>query len=217
MVNSKHALWMALAFTIIVFVIGIALGFFLEQNRNVQFSSDVMKSEISLLDEQILNKAITDGRVSCDIAINSTFNFADRIYWEALSLQQYDSASMLTSDLKEIHKRYDLLRVLLWNEAVSLKKNCNASFHTVVYLYDYGIDDSALNAKQDTISKLLLDLKNKYPDKVLLIPIAANLNLESVNLVLREYKIQEEPVVIIDENRTISNFVSFNELQNAIF
>ncbi len=217
MVNSKHALWMALVFTIIIFIIGVALGFFLEQSRANQFSSDVTKSEVNLLDEQIMNKAITDGSISCGVAINSTFSFADRIYAEAATLENYDSASEFTSDLREIHMRYDLLRMLLWNEATGLKQNCNASFHTVVYLFDYQTTDTSLLAEQDTMSKLLLDMKQKYPNQILLIPIAANLNLESVNLVLQSYKIQKEPVIIIDNNQTIDHLVGFNELENDVF
>ncbi len=217
MVNSKHAFWLALVFTIIVFIIGIALGFFLEQGRSSQLSSDVMKSEISLLDEQLRNKEVTMGSISCSVAVNDTFNFADRIYAEASALEQYDSASKFTSDLKEVHKRYDLLRLMLWDEAVQIRQNCNQSFHIVTYFFNYDSTDTNIKAEQYTLSNLLLDTKGKNPGKILLIPIAANLGLESVNLTLDRYNVTSEPAIVIDESKIIYGVPTSNELQNSIF
>lgn len=218
MVNNKHVFWLAFVFTVIIFIIGLAFGVFVEQNRSNQLSNDVMKSETSLLDEQIMDSAVTRGAVSCDLAVNSTFAFADRIYSEASMLEEDETASEFTSsDLDQIHQRYDLLRMILWSEAISLKSNCNESFHTVVYFYDYNTQDPTINAEQYTFSNTLLDIKNDYPDKILLIPIAANLNLSSVNLALMNYNVTSVPSILIDQNKKIDKVESYDQLQNIIF
>ena len=144
MVNSKHAFWQALVFAIILFGIGLILGFFLESYRADKVQFNLIDSEINILDDQLRNKIIGDFDIDCDIAVQSNFDFADKIYSEALKLEKYDSASK-TSDgsFFILHRRYDLLRVLLWTESIELRERCNEDFHTVVYLYDYNKSLSA--------------------------------------------------------------------------
>lgn len=67
------------------------------------------------------------------------------------------------------------------------------------------------------MSRLLADLKNKHGSGILLIPIAANLNLESVNLVLEKYEIKEIPAIIVDERKVVKDSVTFEELESIVF
>ena len=53
MVNSKHAFWQALIFTIIIFIIGLIFGYFVENSRSNGAQVTLMQSEASFLDEQI--------------------------------------------------------------------------------------------------------------------------------------------------------------------
>ena len=216
MVNSKHAFWQALVFTAVVFVLGLMLGFFLENSRASEIELNLIHSEINLLDEQLRNRVINELNVSCSLAVDSTFEFADRIYAEAVKLEKYDSASKFTDDLKIIHKRYDLLRVILWSDAARLRKNCGEDFHTVVYFFNYNSEDLNVKAEQATFSRLLVDLKDKYPGDILLIPIAGNLELESITLAKEFYDI-ESPAILIDDKRVIDEIVTFNELENTVF
>ena len=217
MVSSKHAFWQALIFTIIVFGIGMLLGFFLENSRANSVESNLMNSEINLVDEQARNSAMENINISCNESIKSTFDFADRIYREAQQLEEYDAVSKFTSSLTILHKRYDLLRMMLWLESINVKKRCGNKFHTVVYMYDYNVGDINEKALQDSMSHLLTDLKNKYPDKVLLIPMAVNLNLDSISMAADSYKIGDFPAIVIDENRTLIGLINSNQLENAVF
>jgi len=217
MVNSKHAFWMALVFTAAVFIIGIIFGFFLEYNRSNELAINSLRSEINLLDEQVRSKVITNNNISCDIAKESIFAFADKIYIEAFKLEKYDASNKFIDDLKEIHKRYDLLRMILWDEATIIKNNCDSNFHTIVYFFDYNVEDINIKSQQTAISRLITDMKNKNPDEILVIPIAANLDLESVKLTLRNYNITEKPAILIDEGESINHVPSFTEFENAIF
>jgi hypothetical protein len=214
--NSKHAFWQALVFTIVIFGLGFVLGFFLETYRADQVSFDVLNSEIDLLDEQLRNRVIDNFEIDCNIAIENTFEFADSIYYEALSLEKYDEAAKFSKQLKPIHKRYDLLRTMLWTESIDLRERCDREFHTIVYLYAYDSDDLEVEAEQLYLSNILLDLKEKYEKKVLLIPIAANLELSSVDLIKNKYKIEELPAIIIDEEVILYDIESFEELEEKV-
>ena len=219
MVGGKHVFWQALVFTIFVFLIGLMLGTFLEVNRSDRIQSQLMESEINLLDAQLREQTTKHFSFDCSSQIESSFSFADKIYDEAVRLERYDSASKFLDGLKTVHKRYDLLRLILWIEAVELKEKCPDQFHTVVYLYKYDVDDVDINSRQAFFSRLLLDTKNANPDKILLIPIAANLDLDSIDLVLMNYGLTQDalPAIIVDEEEVISDIISLEELRNVIF
>ena len=135
MVNSKHAFWQALVFTIIIFGIGVLMGFFLENSRSNAIENLIIESEIGILDEQITSQGLGKFEISCEETKKSVFIFADKIYQEALQLEKFDSSAKFTESLISLHKRYDLLRVLLWIEGIELKEKCGEKIHTLVYIF----------------------------------------------------------------------------------
>ncbi len=217
MVNSKRAFWQAFLFTIIVFGLGLILGFFFEIIRAGYAQNVVNAAEISLLDEQLRNRGINELNVSCSVAISSTFQFADEIYSDATSLEKDDASTQFSNRLASLHRKYDLLRTMLWFESISLKERCGPSFHTVVYLYDYKPSDVDIQAKQNFFSRILLDLKYKYPTEILLIPIATNTDLGSVDLALQRYGVPTSPAILIDERAVITDVVTLEELERSVF
>jgi len=218
MVNygSKHVLWQALVFTIIIFAVGLIFGFYLESLRASTVELNLLSSEINLLDEQLRGKIVENSNLSCEIALDSTFAFADKVYDEALKLEEYDSSSKFNGDtLLILHKRYDLLRAMFWTEAVTLKKRC-PSFHTVVYFFDYASDDINIKAKQAFFSNLLRTVKEENPNKILLIPIAADLDLAAVDIAMQTYKVNSSPMILIDETKRVSDVITEKEFKDLI-
>ena len=215
--GTKHVFWQALVFAIIVFGVGVVLGFFLEDSRINSVQEILLNAELNLLDEQLRNEAIDNFDIGCSEAIGSVYKFADRIFEEAVKLEEYDSASKFQDTLKTLHKKYDLLRMMVWTDAVRLKDRCDADFHTVVYIYEYGIDEVNKRAVQISLGKVLIDLKTNHGEKVLLIPIAGNFDLESINLVKDKFGIEELPVVIVDETEIIKGIISVSELEKIVF
>lgn len=216
MVGQKSVFWQALVFTIAVFGIGLMFGYFLESYRADRSEITLMNSEINLLDDQIRGEFIGSSNISCELAKASTFSFADKIYEDAMQLEKYDSANKFNREnLRVIHKRYDLLRMMLWAESTSLKNKCRG-FHTLVYFFNYDPQDVDLRAKQAYYSRMLTDLKSKYPDEILLIPVAANMDLASVNIATESYKI-ESPAILIDEKNRVDEIITFEELEDLVF
>ncbi len=217
MVGSKHVFWQALVFTIFIFSLGLVLGFFLEVARSSTLEHSFANSEISLLDQQLRGKVGMDFPVACGSSINSTFTFADTIYNEASDLEDYDAASKLSDSLPLLHRRYDLLRTMLWLESIELKKRCNATYHTVVYLYEYKPEDVQIRAQQIVYERLTYDLKSAHPNEVLLIPIASNVDLESLQLITEHFNITSYPAVIIDEKKILTGELSKSQLETIVF
>ncbi len=217
MVNSKHAFWQALIFALIVFVFGMFIGFYLENARVERVQNALLVTEINTLDEQVRNSIIENTKIGCNISTKSTFEFADKIYNEATRLELYDSSSKFTSELKTIHKKYDLLRMMLWEESQTIREKCPNKFHTAIYLFTYDTQDIALRSKQTVFSRILIELKEKHGSDVLLIPIAADLNISSVELIKQVYNVTSLPAIIVDERKVITQLPTYEELEKDIF
>ncbi|MBS3065526.1 hypothetical protein J4229_00550 [Candidatus Pacearchaeota archaeon] len=215
--KSKHVFWQALVFTVIIFAMGLILGFYLESSRTNEVELRLLGSEVNLLDEQLRGELTGNSNLSCGVSVQSTFAFADKIYGEALKLEEYDLSSKFTKEtLLSLHRRYDLLRVLLWTETIKLKDRCGG-FHTVVYFFDYLSDDISVKARERFFSNLLTDIKERNAGKVLLIPIASDLDLASIELAMKSYNIVTSPSILIDEEKIVNNVITIEELEKIIF
>ena len=213
---SKSAFWQALVFTTIVFSLGMILGFFLELRQSDTIYSRLVDSELNIIDEQLRQRIISDSNLSCSSAEESLFFFADKIYDEAISLEDADATGRL-GDLTVLHKRYDLLRTLLLLEAENLKERCVQDFHIITYLYLYNADDIETTSKQNYFSKQLFDLKAAHSKDVILIPIAVDTNVASVDVFVKSFGIKKYPIILIDNNKTVADIITFQELEGLVF
>jgi hypothetical protein len=207
--SQKHVFWQAFLITLLIFGIGVLLGVILENWRVSKVNEWYQKSEVSMIDIKLQSDIYSKGNFNCDFAARENIIFADRIFEEAKQLERYDTASRLTEDIKYQHQKYDLLRTMLFMNVVKIKEDCKLPYHDVIYFYaggDYRPDmDTA--ARQGAFSKKLTDVKEEKGNSLLLIPIAVNRNLTSINIVLDNYNISKEhlPVVLIDEKIKIDS------------
>ncbi|MEK6928614.1 MAG: hypothetical protein AABW65_01505 [Nanoarchaeota archaeon] len=89
-------------------------------------------------------------------------------------------------------------------------------FHRIIYLYEYAPEDIEVKAKQSFYSRLLLDLKDRHTNNILLIPIATNMNVSSLDLIIKNYGIKESPVIFIDEEHLIDYIITLDDLENIV-
>ena len=216
MVNAKKSFWQALIFTIVVFRIGIILGFFFEVSRTNSVEIASIGSETNLLDQELRTRASEHFNFSCEDSAESLFRFADLIYREARQLERYGQASKFSETIDLLHRRYDLLRTMLWIESIETKKKCGNVFHTVVYLYRYNAEDVDVKAKQVFFSRVLGDVKEANPQDILLIPIAEDTGLESVRAITQKFSIESYPVIIIDEKLLVYEIDDFGEFERLV-
>lgn len=201
--NTKGVFWQALILTIIVFVSGIFLGIAYEGSKLDEMNDYYVLSEIFLMDSFALSKltdVIGTGLVSCDVLVDANIEFADKIYREAYILEKYEESGKLSEALKILHRKYDLLRTLLWINLMDIPDKCKEDVSVVVYLYEYETEDLTKKATNRVWSKILFDLKQEMGNKIILIPIAVDGDLTSLNSLVLKYNISEYPVVIISEH-----------------
>ncbi len=218
--SQKNVFWEALVVTLFIFGIGVLLGVILENWRTSEISDLYQRSEVELLDIRLQNEIYSKGEFDCEFAMQENLKFANKIYEEAKILEKYESARRLTKNLIIQHKKYDLLRAMLFMNSIEIRQNCSSSYHNVIYFYlpEYENPRLDLKAKQRTFSKLLGELKQKQGDEVLLIPIAANKDVSSINILLNQYNISREdlPLILIDEEIKITELQKVEELEGYL-
>ena len=218
--NSKNAFWQALILTVAIFLIGIFIGVAYEGSRLTKVNDYYVLSEISLMDAFALSK-LTDvinatDAANCKILIDSGIEFADRIYNEAITLEKYEDSGRLIDTIKLSHKKYDLLRTLLWINFMNIPDTCKKDTSVVIYLYEYNTEDLVKKATNKVWSRILFDLKQQEGKNIILIPIAADNDLISLNSLISRFNISSYPAVIIDEKYVVSEVKSVEDLEKYL-
>lgn len=213
--SERHVFWEALIIAVFIFSLGILLGVFLENWRKGNIEALYSESELKLLDLEIQSQILGFKDFSCENAIKENIEFGDRIFEEAILLQQLEESQTLTEALTMQHKKYDLLRTLFWINSIKIKERCKNPFHTVVYLYK-NAPDIDTRAKQNAFSKTLSELKDNVGNKIVLIPIAGNMNLTSTESLMKEYNIEKLPVVIVDEKYRVYEIEELPKIESLI-
>ena len=214
--SRKHVFWEAFFLTVVVFFFGLLIGVAYEGSRIDEINKYYSVSEISMMDLFLLGNYAASGDMTCENLINSNIEFADRIYEEAILLEQYESVGKIDEGLLLTHKKYDLMRTFLWSNCIKALEVCGNKFDLVVYLYEYETKDLAKKATQIVWSKILFDLKQKKGDDIVLIPIAADSSLISLESLLKGFNLTNYPVVIINNEHIITELSTVEELEKYL-
>lgn len=214
--SQKHVFWQALILTLFIFALGIGLGFMIENYRTGKIDKLYIYSEVELLDVKIQSEIFNTGLVNCKDAIEKNTKFADKVYDEAKLLERYENAQRLSESLILQHQKYDLLRTMVWINSIRIKEKCNASYHNVVYFYQYNNPSIEKKAEQDTFSKVLEEVKIKEQSNILLLPIAGDLGSISIEALKKQYGISNLPTVLIDEKIRITELASLEQIEKLI-
>jgi len=217
--SQKSVFLYALIVTIVIFGLGIVSGILLENSRINKMDDLYTKSETQLLDLKLVNLIYSQGFYDCEFAEQENIKFADNIYEEAETLEKYESASRLDSEsLQTIHKKYDILRAMLFVNSLEIKENCDSSYNAIVYFYKYNNEDLEIKSKQEVFSNLLFELKEQEGNNLLLIPIAGDTNISSVQILMNKYEIKESdlPLILINEKDKITELQNIEELSRYL-
>ncbi|MEM4325772.1 MAG: hypothetical protein QXU40_00530 [Candidatus Pacearchaeota archaeon] len=214
--DSKNAFWEAFLVTLAVFVIGIFVGASYEYGRSSKIKESMFLSEQSLIDMFILSKITNSKTINCETIVKSELKLADDIYKDALLLERYESTEKIIDELEKVHRKYDLLRTLLWVDFREIPDDCKKNISSIVYLYEYKTKDQVKKAKSGVWSKVLLEVKNEMGDKVILIPIAVDSNISSLDVLVSKFNISEFPLIILNDREIIYELTSSEEIKEHL-
>lgn len=207
----------SLVLTLIVFVVGFSLGYYVENYRADKIIKDYKEYEVEALDLKLQNYyyQIMD-RGACSSALEQNFIFADKLYNTGLVLEKYEEANQISDQLTLEKKRYVLLKTELWLNTLLLKEKCQVNFTTMVYFYSSDPANSARVAEQKVISNVLKTVKEKHGKNVILLPIAGDMQLDVVTLQMNAYNVTHLPSVLINEDIILEGFFSVDEIEQYL-
>lgn len=214
--KKKNIFWQAFLLAGIVFILGLLLGVAFEASRADKFEKFYTGSEISLMDYFALSQLTNSGDVTCETLINSNINFADQIYEEARLLNKYEESNSLTQSLKLLHRKYDVLRTFLWINSMKTLEKCEEDVSVVVYLYEFETEDLDKKATHNVWGKILFDLKQEKAGEIILIPIAVDSDLVSLNSMINQFDINKYPVVIINNKKVLDELTSVEDIEEYL-
>jgi hypothetical protein len=214
--NKKRVFWEALILAVVVFLFGMLIGIAFESSKLTDINDYYIQSESSVMDAFALSSFSDIDSSACPILKQSNIDFANSIYEEAILLEDYENAGKITESMKVMHKKYDVLRTFLWINTMKTAEKCGRDYNTVVYLYISESEELTQKATQKVWSRVLYDLKQEEGENVLLIPLAADKDLVSLNSILKSFEISSYPAVIINEEEGITDLISVEEVKQHL-
>jgi len=215
--NEKSALWKALVVTIILFLVGVSLGVFIESMRSKSVKDQYEKLELDLLDSKLRQTFFQIiGDDFCSIAIEDNLKFSDKIYEEGQKIDIYEKFDRLGNQLDVEKRKYGLLKTEFWMNSIILKEKCNSSYDIVVYFYRDKPESDEEKQLQNVQSKILGDLKEKYGPDLMLIPLPVDLNLSIVDSFVQLHDVREMPTILINQEIKLEGLHSLEEIEKLI-
>jgi hypothetical protein len=193
------------------------LGVVMEQNRASEINQYYTESEVMMIDVMSLNNLLTSSvNVSCSELEHANVQLLDKVYNESVKLEDYENSGKLTEILKPVHQKYDILRSYLWLNSINIRKRCNDNTNTIVYLYNYSQTNIDKKAEQNVWSKLLYEVKSDRPNDTLLIPIAVDTNMATLNAMIDQYNITSLPAVVVNEKTVFRSLATKQQVLDSL-
>lgn len=215
MVIQSDVFWKAGVVTLIIFLLGVYVGYWLDTNRVEQIRREYQEMDIKWSDARVQTMYYsTFNNLSgfCEPAIEWNLKFADDVYEEGLRIERYEKINKLSPSLITEKKRYVLLKLQFWMNCIELKEKCNANYTNLIYLYSHykGTMEEKVQAA------VLLDLKNACGKNMMLIPLPIDLDITTIGILKEQYGVERTPAILIDEKIKLEGLQTREELEKYI-
>ncbi|MFH1376376.1 MAG: hypothetical protein ABIH25_01950 [Candidatus Woesearchaeota archaeon] len=215
--NQKSVFWKAAIATLVIFIVGLLLGVYIESIRTEGIQDGYEDLELRWQD----SKLRTDfyqllGRDFCEYAIEENLEFSDAIYARGRQIELNEQANKFDEKLLKEKRKYALLKTEFFMNAILLKERCNADYHNVVYFYKDDPNSDFEKQEQKVQSGILGDLKEKYGRDIMLIPLPIDLDVSVIDIFVSTYNVKETPAVMIDESVVLHGLHSFEDIESFL-
>ena len=204
-------------FSLLIFFIGIVIGIWVDNVRLGSIRSALSEADINSYDARLLNSYIQKfGKEYCNVALEQNLAYNGKIYEEGRKIENKINANIFTPEVEQEWRRYTLLQTQFWLNSVELKEKCGFDFHTVVHLFKQKNTTRSEEINNKVQASILLDLKDKCGNKMMLIPITVDTNLVAVEAIAKQFDISEYPSVIVDESFVFQGTTTKDKLNELL-
>src|SRR3990172_7071700 len=137
---QSDILWKSGIITLVVFVLGFGAALYLDNQQVERLKSEITEVDLNMNDARItgLYYQIFSGDTGfCSSAFEANQEFCLRLYRQGLSIQAVEDSNKLASGVIQEKKRYALLQMQYWLNALQLREKCGFNYSTIVYFYSY--------------------------------------------------------------------------------
>ncbi len=213
MTLPKHIFVTSLAITLVVFLAGLLLGWYMDSYRTTDVLKDLRSNELDT-ESYLVEQAFWDsyGGEDCSFADDRLNSISVQLAELGFYLNSYQKKNIFQEDeFQYLARRYFLIEIkgyILYNE---LKESCDVD--NDVILYFYGADDSD-SESQGYVLDQIVDRSNGTVDIFSINKdFAGDQAIETLKLY---YNITVTPTVIINGNITREGYVSYSEIQELL-
>src|SRR3989344_5535283 len=126
----------AFLMTLVIFLIGLGAGFWLDNVRASSIEQQLLETELNFNDARLQSLLYKDlDAVACQNALKANLDFNDKIYSQGAELQKLEDVNRFAPNILQEKKRYALLQLHFYLNALELKDKCNFTYTTAVYFY----------------------------------------------------------------------------------
>lgn len=213
MVKFRKSLFVfALIATIIIFIGGVFLGYYMDNFRVDDLDTILKQSELDT-ESFFVENYFSDvfGLDDCNIA-NTRFNdYSEKLVYIGNILTKYDKTKLFKArDYEILRRRYFLLELKTYVLIKDMKDKCGLdSFYTILFFYDPDDEDSLRQGY--TLDKVVLRKNNLY-----IFSIDRTFQEPFINTVKQYYNISKSPTIILDYNIKNEGFISYAEINEIL-
>ena len=203
--------------SVFVLLIGIMIGVWLDNYRIGAIRNSLSESDINSYDARLLNAYIQNfGKEYCNVALEQNLKYNNKIYEDGKNIESKIDGNTFTPENQQESRQYTLLQTQFWLNSMELKNKCNFDYHTVVHLFRQHNTTTGESIDNKVQSNILLSLKEKCGNKMMLIPITVDTNLITVEAIAKQFNITGYPSVIIDESYVFQGLTNEDKLNSIV-
>ncbi|MGC9059286.1 MAG: thioredoxin family protein [Candidatus Aenigmatarchaeota archaeon] len=203
--------------TALVFIAGIAVGWYLDSQRIVFLQSKIDELQISMsnlaLEESFYKSVDMDRKTLCEIYTSK----ANEISVEAGKLGSYlesfkEISKFNVKEIEILKDKYFVSNLQLWLYMRRLREECNYSAVTILYFY------TSVSKCEDCMAQgIVLDrLKKENPEKYMIFALDIDSNLGIVKALTKYFNVTSVPTVIINEKVKMEGFSSKEKIEEVV-
>jgi hypothetical protein len=202
--------------TALVFISGIAIGWYLDSQRVVFLQSQIDKLQISLsslaLEETFYNSINMNKEMLCEVYVSK----ANEVSIEAGKLGSYlegfrEITKFNAHEFEILKNKYFISNLQFWLYMRRLREECNYSVITILYFYNVkNCEDCAAQGIA------LTSLKRGDPEKYMIFALDIDSDLGIVKTLVKYFNVTKAPTIIINEKIKLEGFVPKEKIKDVV-
>jgi thiol-disulfide isomerase/thioredoxin len=214
---SRNRYFIAAVITILIFLLGMALGAIIDSKRLDYLSQETKQIEIDYKSLQLQSMLMSDmknNNNTCALIKTALDNSIQTLHESLDRIQNYQKDTKINQDEYElIARRYAQDNIQYWQFAKKAKEQCDMNIVSILYFFSTNYCPSCPDQ-----GVILTYFKKIFGDNLLVFPIDIDLAGKELAIRLMEanYNINETPSIVVEDTAFKGNVVQKDDLYSII-